>query len=153
MGRHQWRAHSCQRSDLGGRELDRPPGNSRYTRRQRPHHHFQFQPDSSRPESRRSAHALERHPELAIHPSHPIKIIAGGLKFGNGSYTEVSSLSASDKDALRTSTQPPHELFIERKLPRHSGNRKYAAPCRNNPAEAIGCENTIRIGTKIAPAP
>lgn len=37
--------------------------------------------------------------------------------------------------------------------PFYSGGFKYAAPCRNNPAEGIGCENTIRIGTKIAPLP
>jgi hypothetical protein len=29
----------------------------------------------------------------------------------------------------------------------------YAAPCRYNPAAGIACENTIRIGTKIAPLP
>jgi len=62
-------------------------------------------------------------------------------------------LSASDKDARRTSTKLIHRLFDWEKPTRYSGNRKYAAPCRNNPADAIGCENTIRIGTKIAPAP
>ncbi len=29
----------------------------------------------------------------------------------------------------------------------------YAAPCRYKPAEGIACENTILIGTKIAPLP
>jgi hypothetical protein len=29
----------------------------------------------------------------------------------------------------------------------------YAAPCLYKPAAGIACENTIRIGTKIAPLP
>src|ERR1700721_487816 len=62
-------------------------------------------------------------------------------------------LSASDKDGRRTSTTRSLKIFVRRKLENYSGTRKYAAPCRNSPADAIGCENTIRIGTKIAPAP
>ena len=57
------------------------------------------------------------------------------------------------RDSRRTSTELIHKMSVWKKLARYSGERKYAAPCRNNPADAIGCENTIRIGTKIAPAP
>jgi chemotaxis protein CheX len=51
--------------------------------------------------------------------------------------------SASIPRSLPANTQPPKSM----------GGLMYAAPCRNNPAETIGCENTIRIGTKIALLP
>src|SRR5580704_17795619 len=58
-------------------------------------------------------------------------------------YGTVSEELQNISDQNRNSRQSAESL----------AGRIYAAPCRYNPTDGIACENTMRIGTKIAPLP
>src|SRR5579871_639726 len=54
-----------------------------------------------------------------------------------------------NETAIRRTRRPANPPYA----PASFGGRRYAAPCRYKPADGIACENTIRIGTKIAALP
>src|SRR5437763_246815 len=63
----------------------------------------------------------------------------------------------SKKEEWRTPSTSviPSEQGISLRLRalNYSGGLRYAAPWRKSPAEGMGCEKTMRMGTKMAPAP